>query len=93
MTTINIRTDDKLKKAAGKIFKDVGLDMSNAVKLFLYQVVITKAIPFPIRTVNGFTVAEEKRMLKDIEEAKKEIKAGKRKLYKSAEEMMKDLLK
>ena len=93
MATINIRTDEKLKNAAGKIFKTVGLDMSNAVKLFLYQVVITKSIPFPIRTVNGFTNEEERQILIDIGEAHKNIKAGKKKLYFSADEMVKDILK
>lgn len=93
MTTINIRTDEKLKKAAGKVFKTVGLDMSNAVKLFLYQVVITQSIPFPIRTINGFTPQKEKEILRDIENAKKDIKAGKRKLYRSSEEMVRSILK
>jgi len=93
MATINVRTDDKLKNAAGKILKTVGLDMSNAVKLFLHQVVITKSIPFAIRTENGFTVSEERCILEDIIEAKKQIKAGNRKLYTSSEDMVKDFLK
>ncbi len=93
MATINIRTDEKLKKAAGKVFKTIGLDMSNAVKLFLYQVVITKSIPFPLRTINGFTVEEEKKILKDIKITENQIKAGKRKLFNSAKEMIDDILK
>lgn len=93
MTTINIRTNEKLKKDANKVFKEVGLDMSNAVKLFLHQVVITKTIPFQIRTENGFTVEEEQQILKDAEELEKDIKSGKAKFYKSAEALTKDLLK
>lgn len=93
MPTINIRTDAKLKKAATKILERMGLDMSSAVKLFLNQVVITKKIPFPIRTVNGFTVEEEEEMIKDMEETRRLIKEGKVKLYDSAKELHDDILK
>ena len=63
MTTINIRTDEKRKKLATAILKEMGLDMSSAIQLFLQQVIITKSIPFPIRTVNGFTPAFEEAVL------------------------------
>lgn len=93
MATIHIRTDDKLKKSANKVFNSIGLDMSNGIKIFLHQVVITNSIPFKIRTVNGFTVEEEKEMLKEAEKFRKDYKAGKAKVYETAEAMMKDLLK
>lgn len=93
MTTINIRTDEKRKKLATAILKEMGLDMSSAVQLFLQQVIITKSIPFPIRTVNGFTPAQEQAMLKDMRELESGIAAGKVKSYRSAEEMVEDLLK
>ena len=93
MPTINIRTDANLKKAATKILEGMGLDMSSAVKLFLNQVVITKKIPFPIRTVNGFTVEEEESLKRDIAEAEKEFKEGKLKVYDSIEELHDDILK
>lgn len=93
MTTINIRTEEELKKSALKVFKEVGLDMSNAVKLFLHQVVITKTIPFQIRTVNGFTYEEEQKIIKDAEKLKRDLKAGKVKMFKTAEEMTKNILK
>lgn len=93
MATIHVRTDDKLKKSANKVFKSIGLDMSNGIKIFLHQVVITNSIPFKIRTVNGFTVEEEKKMLKEAEKFRKDYKAGKVKLYNSAKEMHDDILK
>lgn len=93
MTIINIRTDEKLKKEANKILQEMGLDMSSGIKLFLTQVVLTKTIPFPVKTANGFTIEEEERILKDIRKAEKDIKAGKGKLYSSAKEMTDDLLK
>jgi len=93
MTTINIRTDEKRKKLATAIFNEMGLDMSSAIQLFLQQVIITKSIPFPIRTVNGFTLEQEKAILSDMRELEAEIAAGKAKSYNSSEEMAEDLLK
>jgi DNA-damage-inducible protein J len=92
-TTINVRTDEKQKKKAAKVLKAMGLDMSSAIKLFLQQVIITESIPFPIRTVNGYTPEQEAAMLKDVAELEADIAAGKAKTYNSAEEMMDDLLK
>ncbi|MFA5789322.1 MAG: type II toxin-antitoxin system RelB/DinJ family antitoxin [Candidatus Gracilibacteria bacterium] len=93
MTTINIRTDEKRKKLATAIFNEMGLDMSSAIQLFLQQVIITKSIPFPIRTVNGFTPEQEKAILDDMRELEADIADGKAKSYSSSEEMAKDLLK
>ncbi|MBT4384566.1 type II toxin-antitoxin system RelB/DinJ family antitoxin [Candidatus Peregrinibacteria bacterium] len=93
MTTINIRTDEKLKKKAQKTLKEMGLDMSGAIKLFLQQVVITKTIPFPIKTANGFTYEEGAKLLAEKKKLVADIKSGKAKLYSSAEELTSDLLK
>lgn len=92
MANINIRIDQKLKKAASEVFNNVGLDMSSAVKLFLTQAVIAKKIPFRVLTVNGFTPEFEEELLKDIAEMDEEIKSGKAKLYNSVDEMMDDIL-
>lgn len=87
-TTIQIRVDKKMKKEASKAFKDMGLDISSGVKLFLHQVVKSQTIPFPIRTANGFTVEQELQMIKETKEA---LKSGKS--YTSIEELHDDLLK
>lgn len=92
MTTINVRTDEKQKKLATAILKEMGLDMSSAIKLFLQQVILTKSIPFPIRTVNGYTVEAEQAMLKDAAELEADIEAGTAKGYSSAREMLDDLI-
>ena len=46
MATINVRIDDKIKKAASKALAEIGLDLSSAIKIFLYQVIIEKGLPF-----------------------------------------------
>lgn len=74
MTTIQVRTDEKLKKEAMKVLADLGLDLSTAVNMFLVQVKLRKAIPFEVRTENGFTSAQEDEILKALESAKKSKK-------------------
>jgi DNA-damage-inducible protein J len=87
-STIQIRIDKKMKKDADKTLKDMGLDMSSGIKLFLHQVVMKRALPFVVRTANGFTPEQEKRMIKETEYA---LKYGKS--YKTAKEMFDDILK
>ena len=84
--TIQIRIDAKTKAAARKTLEELGLDMSTAVKLFLTNVINRQGIPFEILTENGFTVAQEKAILAEAKEAKKN---GQR--FSSIDELMADL--
>lgn len=45
-TTVNVRLEKKIKTEASKTLSGLGLDMSTAVKMFLYQVVAEQGIPF-----------------------------------------------
>lgn len=85
--TIQLRVDKETKRKAQKAFDNMGLDFSSAIKLFLKNVIITQSIPFEIRTENGFTMAQEREMIKETEYA---LKYGKR--YSSSEELHKDLI-
>jgi|GEM_PF-366444 DNA-damage-inducible protein J len=87
MATIQVRIDEKPKKDLQKILRQIGLDVSSAIKLFIHQVIITESIPFPIRTENGFTPEQEREMIREEEEA---LKYGKR--YSSAEELHRAIL-
>lgn len=86
-TTIQIRTKAHVKKDAQKVLSALGLDLSTAINMYLMQVILTKSVPFEIRTENGFTPAQERAMLREAAWAKKH---GKR--YSSTEEMFKDIL-
>lgn len=46
---INVRVEEDVKQEADKIFKEMGLNMSVAVNLYLRQVVRTGMIPFEIK--------------------------------------------
>ena len=45
-TTIQIRIDKKTKTKAQRVFKDMGIDMSSGMKMFLNQVAQDKCMPF-----------------------------------------------
>ena len=85
MTTIQVRIDNKTKKAAKKVFEDMGLDLSSGVKVYLNRVVKDKGIPFVVRTENGYTPAQERQMIKETEWAEKHAKK-----YTSVDEIMEE---
>ncbi len=87
MSTIQVRTNDKVKKSAQNILKKLGLDLSTAINMYLVQITVKKGIPFEILTENGMTVAEEEEILKELAEARKSKKS-----YTTAKELFDDIL-
>lgn len=87
MTTLQVRIDPTLKKKAQKIAEQLGMDLSTSIKIFLIQMVRWESIPFEVRTENGFTLREEKKLLQDIEASKMHGKS-----YASANELFEDIL-
>ena len=55
---INARVDKKLKAEAQKVLRDVGVNTSDAVDMFLRQVVMRQGIPFEVRRPNKKTRRE-----------------------------------
>ncbi len=88
MTTIQVRIDAKTKAQAKKIFADMGLDISSGIKVYLNRVVKDQAIPFIVKTENGYTPEQEQEIIRETEWAKKH---GKR--FTSVEDAMKYLMK
>ncbi len=84
MSTVNVRIEEKTKKAASKALKNIGLDLSAGIKIFLHQVVAEKGLPFrPTKTPR----VSRAQLDKEFEDA---VKNGKR--YKSGKELLGDLL-
>lgn len=77
MSTIQIRIDDKTKKAANKILGHLGIDMSAAIKVYLKQIIIRQGIPFSLITENGLSPLEEQEILIAEQEALKGINVSK----------------
>ncbi|MEI8230789.1 MAG: type II toxin-antitoxin system RelB/DinJ family antitoxin [Candidatus Peregrinibacteria bacterium] len=70
MSTLHVRLDDKKKKQAQKILMDLGLDLSQVVRLFIHQICITDGVPLNILTENGYSVEEEEALLQDANAAR-----------------------
>lgn len=80
-TTIRARVEPDAKEEAERYFKAVGLSTSQAINLFLKQVIFFKGLPFEVRIPNKETVeairdADEKRNLTaydNLDEFKKSL--------------------
>ena len=81
-TTISI--DEKLKKEAQALFKELNMDLSSAISIFLTQAVIQRGIPFDI----GLDIpnAETRAAFAEYELMKKDKVHYKR--YNSIQEMI-----
>ncbi|SDI51905.1 type II toxin-antitoxin system RelB/DinJ family antitoxin [Streptococcus equinus] len=80
VSTITVRVDDDLKKEAAALYKDLGMDMSTAITVFLKQSVKTQSIPFQIKRYNETT-----------EKAFCEAEQGQVKSFDSVDELFEDL--
>ncbi len=72
MATIQVRISDEDKKAAEKVLKAIGMDVTTAVRVYFKRIAVDGGIPFPLNpnlTVNGFTPEFEAEVLKASEEA------------------------
>ena len=90
MATVNtsIKIDEKTKKEAQELFKDLGLSLSTAINIFLKQAIREKGIPFYINSL-----PENSELAQAFEEAKQIKKnPSNYKSYSSPEEMFKDVL-
>lgn len=88
-TNLNVRIDTDLKKESDVLFKELGLNMTTAISMFLTKCVNTASIPFKI---------EKNKPNKDLIEAIKEgeqiledLKSGKRNGYNNVYQMFKEL--
>jgi addiction module RelB/DinJ family antitoxin len=92
-TTMQVRIDNKTKKAVSNIFRQLGLDLSAGIKIYFFQVLRAQGIPFPLLTENGFTPEEEKVLLTESQRTQKIYKIGKRRAAKNAKQLFRELKK
>ncbi|MCT7909139.1 type II toxin-antitoxin system RelB/DinJ family antitoxin [Arcobacter lacus] len=64
--TTSIKLDKTTKEKAKVIFEQLGVNMGEAINMFLTQVVLNKGIPFNIKLPNE----ETQKAMKDIVEGK-----------------------
>lgn len=82
----NISLDADLKSDSIALFKDLGMDLTTAVTIFLKQALRVQGLPFPITRENPETIAA----LNEYYEMKKHPESYKR--YHSFQDAMKEVL-
>jgi DNA-damage-inducible protein J len=56
-TVVRARVDGRVKERAAKVLADMGLSVSDAIRLLLIRVAAEKALPFEIKVPNAETRA------------------------------------
>lgn len=80
-TQVTARTEPKLKAATEVILRRIGLSMSDAINIFLNQVVLNKGLPFDVKIPTETTTKAMKDAISDRDLT----------LYGSADELFEDL--
>jgi len=60
MGLLQVRIDENEKELAADIFKQLGLDLSTAVRIFICQSILEKGLPFKVTTRLANERKEEK---------------------------------
>jgi DNA-damage-inducible protein J len=79
-TVVRARIDAETKEDAAAALAEMGLSISDYIRMALIRVARDKAVPFPVKVPNAVTV-----------KAMKELEGGKGKKFDSADELFKDL--
>lgn len=79
---INARVEKNLKTKAEKVLRHVGVKTSDAITMFLRQVVLQRGLPFDVRVPN----AETRKAIAELENP------AKRKSYATTKDLFDDAL-
>lgn len=79
-TMVHVRVDQKTKNLAAKTLADMGMSVSDAVRMLLVRVAAEKALPFEVRVPNATT-----------QKAMRAADKGKGKRMASTDALFKDL--
>jgi DNA-damage-inducible protein J len=78
--TIQTRIDPNIKQQAKRILDTLGISMSEAIGVYLRQIVLHKGIPFELKIPNEATV-----------QAVEQLESGKGTTFDNVDEFLKDL--
>src|ERR1700719_4558087 len=81
---ITARVEPKLKARAARVLATVGVSTTDAITMFLRQVVLRNGLPFEVRVPN----AETKRAIEELENP---AKRSRLKRYASGDELFADI--
>lgn len=77
---VHVRIDKRIKTKAAKTLANMGLSVSDAVRVLLTRVAAEKALPFDVKVPNPTTVA-----------AIREARAGKLRRFRDVSDLLADL--
>lgn len=77
---VRARIDGRLKDEAARVLADMGLTVSDAIRLMLMRVAADKALPFPVKVPNAETIA-----------AMEELERGEGRKFATVADLMADL--
>lgn len=80
---VQFRVDERIKNGANKVYEDLGLDLSSAIKLFLKRTIKLQRMPFSINSDEDI-LEEQIRMNKEM--AIKELDQLKLNISKNVDE-------
>jgi len=75
-TSINIRTDEILKKQFDAVCNELGLNLSSAINIFMRTVVREREIPFAITATPSFMVGTKDELDAKIKEGLADLQTG-----------------
>ena len=75
---VHVRVDEKIKQDAAEALAEMGISVSDAVRLLLHRVAVERALPFEVKTPNATTL----KALKEADQGKGRRYASKSALYK-----------
>jgi DNA-damage-inducible protein J len=79
-TMVHVRVDQKTKQQAAKTLAEMGISVSDAVRMLLVRVAAEKALPFDVKVPNSTTI-----------KAMRAAVRGQGKRFNSADALFKDL--
>ena len=89
-STIQVRVEDELKVKSDKLFKDLGMDTTTAIRIFLTQALAVNWFPFEIKRVrvNPYDAMSEDELLERLEKSRDSADKG---IYKDAEKVSQNI--
>ena len=89
-STIQVRVDDDIKTKADVLFKDLGMDTTTAIRIFLTQAIANDGFPFQIKkkTVNPYRTLSESEFMDKLETSRMHAKQGD---YRDADDVIAEM--
>lgn len=89
-STIQVRVDDDIKAKADVLFKDLGMDTTTAIRIFLVQAIANDGFPFEIKkkTVNPYRTLSESEFMDKLETSRMHAKQGD---YRDADDVIAEM--